>query len=217
MSVTVAGARDAGTTVANTTVARIIPWSHHRIAVNSSDHSVEQDLDSQFPAVYQALRRIARAHLRHERAGQTLQTTALMHEAYLRLATYDRLRWENETHFLAIAAQAMRRILVDLARSRSAVKRGGRQLRISLVDGLLVTTNGDNDLIDVENALIELETADPRRARIVELRFYGGMTVEQTAEALDLSTATVKREWRAAKAWLYQTINPVAQDGHRSI
>ena len=154
------------------------------------------------PLVYDELHRLAERCMRGERAGHALQTTALVNEAYIRLVDSSRVRWQNRAHFFAIAAQLMRRILVDFARRRRYLKRGGNCLQITLADGLDVATNENPDLVAVDDALQELSKVDARKAQVVELRFFGGMTLEETAEALKVSTDTVGRDWRAAKAWL---------------
>ena len=154
------------------------------------------------PLVYAELHRLAERCMRGEQAGHPLQTTALVNEAYIRLVDSSRVRWQNRAHFFAIAAQLMRRILVDFARRRRYQKRGGDQLQITLAEGLDVATNVSADLVAVDEALQELSKLDARKAQVVELRFFGGMTLEETAEALKVSTDTVGRDWRAAKAWL---------------
>jgi RNA polymerase sigma factor (TIGR02999 family) len=154
------------------------------------------------PLVYDELHRLAERCMRGEQADHTLQTTALVNEAYIRLVDSSRVRWQNRAHFFAIAAQLMRRILVDFARRRRFQKRGGHCLHITLADGLDVATNVNADLVAVDDALQELSRLDARKAQVVELRFFGGMTLEEAAEALKVSTDTVGRDWRAAKAWL---------------
>lgn len=154
------------------------------------------------PLVYDELHRLAERCMRAEQAGHTLQTTALVNEAYIRLVDSSRVRWQNRGHFFAIAAQLMRRILVDFARRRRYQKRGGNCLHITLAEGLDVATNVNADLVAVDAALQELSKLDARKAQVVELRFFGGMTLEETADALKVSTDTVGRDWRAAKAWL---------------
>jgi RNA polymerase sigma factor (TIGR02999 family) len=154
------------------------------------------------PLVHDELHRLAERCMRGEQAGHTLQTTALVNEAYIRLVDSSRVRWQNRAHFFAIAAQLMRRILVDFARRRRYQKRGGDCLQITLAEGWDVATNVNADLVAVDDALQELSKLDARKAQVVELRFFGGMTLEETAEALKVSTDTVGRDWRAAKAWL---------------
>jgi RNA polymerase sigma-70 factor (ECF subfamily) len=161
------------------------------------------------PLVYDELRRLAAGYVRRERRGQTLQPTALVHEAYLRLVKPGDRPWTGRTHFLAIAALSMRQVLVDKARRRAAAKRGGAaQQRITLDDALLPAPNpGDGvDLVALDTALTELATIDPLHARIVELRYFGGLTIEETAEAVELSPATVKRHWTVARAWLKRAL-----------
>jgi RNA polymerase sigma factor (TIGR02999 family) len=154
------------------------------------------------PLVYDELRRLAHRYMRGERAGHLLQTTALVHEAYIRLVDSRRVGWQNRAHFLAVAAQLMRRILVDGVRRQRFQKRSGGWQRISLADGPDLAASVDIDVVAVDAALHELARLDPRKAHVVELRFFGGLSLEETAEALAVSTDTVGRDWRAAKAWL---------------
>jgi RNA polymerase sigma-70 factor (ECF subfamily) len=161
-----------------------------------------QSLDTLLPIVYQELRRLAASYLRHERKGQTLQPTALVHEAYLRLMKDRPDRWQNRAHFCAIAAHSMRQILIERARARGALKRGGAQARVTLEEGLLPGGQQSIDLLALDEALQRLAELDPEQARLVELRFFGGLTVEETAEAMSISPATVKRHWTIARAWL---------------
>jgi RNA polymerase sigma factor (TIGR02999 family) len=158
-------------------------------------------LERLMPLVYQELRKLAASYMRRERSDHTLQPTALVHEAYLRLVDQRGVDWRNRAHFFGIAARMMRRILVDHARRRQAAKRDGAADRIS-GSGDLVEGERDPDLLALDVALDALEALDPRQARIVELRFFGGLTVEETAEVAGISTATVKREWQTARAWL---------------
>lgn len=167
-------------------------------------------VDRLMPDAYQELRRLAAAYLRRERPGQTLQPTALVHEAYLRLAKDKPGRWQNRAHFCAIAANAMRQILVERARARAAIKRGGGQPKVTLVENL-DAAGGDNrpapvDLLAVDQALERLAALDAQQARIVELRYFGGLSVEETADALGISPATVKRDWSVARAFLAQQL-----------
>jgi RNA polymerase sigma factor (TIGR02999 family) len=157
--------------------------------------------------VYADLHRIAEGYVRHERA-KSVQATDLIHEAYLRLARDASPRWENRSHFVAIAAIAMRRLLVERARARHAAKRGGAQIQVTLDDGLLADEAATSaiDLIALDRALDELAALDPQQARIVELRYFGGLSVEETATALDISPATVKRHWTMARAWLLRAM-----------
>jgi RNA polymerase sigma-70 factor, ECF subfamily len=172
-------------------------------------------LDRLLPDAYQELRRLAAAYLRRERPGQTLQPTALVHEAYLRLAKDKPGRWQNRAHFCAIAANAMRQILVERARARGALKRGGGQPRVTLVDGVIdgrgAAAGNDGpapiDLLALDQALTRLAQLDPRQARIVELRYFGGLSLEETADALDVAPATVKRDWNVARAFLARELD----------
>jgi RNA polymerase sigma factor (TIGR02999 family) len=161
-----------------------------------------QSLDSLLPLVYQELRRLAASYLRRERPGQTLQPTALVHEAYLRLLKDRPDRWQNRAHFCAIAAHSMRQILIERARARGALKRGGAQPRVTLDEALVAGGDRSIDLVALDEALERLAAIDPGQARLVELRFFGGLTVEETAEAMEISPATVKRHWAVARAWL---------------
>ena len=158
-------------------------------------------LERLMPLVYGELRKLAASYLRRERSDHTLQPTALVHEAYLRLVDQRGVDWHNRAHFFGIAARMMRRILVDHARRRQAAKRDGAAYRISGSRDL-VEAERDPDLLALNRALDGLEALDPRQARIIELRFFGGLTVEETAEVVGISTATVKREWQTARAWL---------------
>ena len=161
-----------------------------------------QSLDSLLPVVYQELRRLAAGYIRHEKPGQTLQPTALVHEAYLRLMKDRPDRWQNKAHFCAIAAHSMRQILIERARARNAQKRWGEKARITLEEELVQGGERSVDLLALDEAIERLAALDPEQARIVELRFFGGLTVEETADALDISPATVKRHWTVARAWL---------------
>jgi RNA polymerase sigma factor (TIGR02999 family) len=163
------------------------------------------------PLVYDELRRLAAGYLRHERPGQTLQATALVNEAFIRLSNKRGNQFNNRTHFLAIAALSMRQILVQRARARKAEKRGGDPERITLDDSLMADRRGERiDVIELDAAMERLAAFDPHQARVVELRYFGGLTVEETAEALDISPATVKRHWTLARAWLKRELGPNA-------
>ena len=155
------------------------------------------------PLVYAELRRLAAGYLRRERPGHTLQPTALVNEAYLRLVDQSHVHWQNRAHFLGVAAQMMRRILVDHARGQRAEKRGGEIQKLSLDENIDVSGERAADLVALDEALERLAELDPQKSRIVELRFFGGLSVEETAEVLGVSAPTVKRQWRMAKAWLY--------------
>lgn len=162
----------------------------------------EGDLDAVFPAVYDELRRVAHRHLRGEGTGHTLGTTALVHEAWLELARLEHVRWPGRPYVLAAASQAMRRILIDHAVARRAGKRGGGAVAEPLDDAVAMAVSRGDDLLALDEALARLAALDPRAARVVECRFFGGMSVEETAEALGTSPATVKRDWTSARAWL---------------
>jgi len=163
-------------------------------------------LNQLMPLVYDELRRLASRYLRQERPGHTLQTTALVHEVYLKLVDQKNANLQNRVQFFAVAAQVMRHILVDYARSRKASKRGGGYCRLSLDEGVLSSEENDADLLSLNEALNSLEAIDSQQSRVVELRVFGGLTVEETAEALGISPRTVKREWSMAKAWLHRQI-----------
>jgi RNA polymerase sigma factor (TIGR02999 family) len=158
------------------------------------------------PLVYDELHRLAEGYMRREHPGYTLQTTALVNEAYIRLVDSSRVHWQNRAHFFAVAAQLMRRILVDFARNRRYQKRGGDWRKVTLGEELGVATNLDSNLVALDEALQGLANLDPRKASVVELRFFGGLSLEETAEALQVSTDTVGRDWRAAKAWLMREL-----------
>jgi RNA polymerase sigma factor (TIGR02999 family) len=159
--------------------------------------------DELLPVVYAELRRLAHHYMAGERQGHTLQTTALVHEAYIRLVDLDRMEWRDRAHFFAIAATLMRRVLVDSARQRLRDKRGGGAEVTSLDAHEIFAATPSVDVVALDEALNELSAMDPQQSRIVELRFFGGLTIDETAEALDISPATVKRDWVSAKAWLY--------------
>ncbi|MBP6772992.1 MAG: sigma-70 family RNA polymerase sigma factor [Gemmatimonadaceae bacterium] len=160
------------------------------------------DLDAMLPVVYAELRELAERHLQRERPDHTLQPTALVNEAYLRLQSQRKVDWANRAQFFGIAAQMMRRILVTHAEARHASKRGGFATRVTLDESVSWTDERDLDLVELDETLQRLAAIDPRQAQVVELRFFAGLTIEDTAEALGISPATVKREWTVAKAWL---------------
>jgi RNA polymerase sigma factor (TIGR02999 family) len=170
------------------------------------DARVPQDPNELFTLVYAELRRIAAREMRRERPGRTLQTTALVHEAYLRLLKDASLSFESRAHFLGIAARAMREILIEHARGRGARKRGGGAVRLTLDDVTAPVAAPSIDVLALDEALQRLARLDERHARVVELRYFGGLSVEETAAALDLSPATVKRAWTLARAWLYREL-----------
>jgi RNA polymerase sigma factor (TIGR02999 family) len=170
----------------------LLDWSHGDKAA----------LDQLMPLVYDELRSLANSYLRRERPDHTLQPTALVHEAYLRLIDQQSVQWQNRTHFFGIAAQMMRRILVDHARYHAREKRLSVSQRVSLDEAIMAAQQPDIDVLALDSALDQLADFDPQQARVVELRFFGGLTVEETAEVLGLSPATVKRDWSMAKAWL---------------
>ena len=161
-------------------------------------------LDQLMPLVYEELRRLARHYMSRERPGHTLQSTALVNEAYLRLVDQEDMRWENRAHFFGIAARIMRQILVDQARARNAAKRGGGDFKLDLTDISDLPEQGQQlDLLALDRALDGLASFDPQQSRIVELKFFGGLSIEDTAVVIGVSPATVKREWALAKSWLF--------------
>src|SRR5712692_9921885 len=166
----------------------------------------QQALEELLPLIYEELRRLAHNFLYRERPGHTLQTTALVHEAYLKLIDQRDVRWQNRAHFFAIAAQAMRRILIDSARKHAAVKRGSGAEKVSLDDAPQISLESDASLLALDEALNALAEIDPEQSRIVELRYFGGLTIEEAAEVMNCSPATIKREWAIARAWLYKAI-----------
>lgn len=159
------------------------------------------------PLIYDELRRIAHRYARRERNGHTLQTTALINEAYVRLAGNESPDWQNRQHFFAVTAQVMRHILIDHARRRRSLKHGGVAAQVSLSEATAMTDERAAELIALDEALAELAALDSRKAKVVQLRYFGGLSLEETAEALGMSLMTVRRDWRAAKAWLFKTVN----------
>ena len=168
------------------------------------------------PIVYNELHRLARRHLKRERTGHSLQTTALVNEAYLRLVDYKRMQWQNRAHFFAVSAQLMRRILVERAR-RHNLKRGGGMQRVCLEEAAVVGGARAADLVALDDAMNALARLDPRKVQVVEMRFFGGLSVEETAEVLKVSAVTVMRDWSTAKAWLYRELGGGTGDGFRSM
>jgi RNA polymerase sigma factor (TIGR02999 family) len=174
------------------------------MAWNDGDESA---LEKLVPLVYAELRRLASHHMRRERPDHTLQTTALINEAYLQLVDIRNVQWQNRAHFFALCARLMRRILVDFARSRHYAKRGGGAPHLSLEQAVTVSPQHSPDLVAVDDALHTLATVDDRKAQVVELRFFGGLTVEETAEVLKISPETVRRDWKLAKVWLLRELS----------
>lgn len=166
----------------------------------------EAALEKLMPLVYSELKRLAHHYLKGERAGNILQTTALVNEAYLRLIDSSRVQWQNRAHFFAVSAQLMRRVLVDAARARNYQKRGGGALQVSLNEALPLGEQRGPDLVALDDALQELAAFDPRKSKVVELRFFGGLSVKETAEVLQVSEDTVMRDWSIARAWLLREL-----------
>jgi len=174
----------------------LIDWS------NGDENALQQLI----PLVHEELRRVARRHMAHERAEHTLQATALVNEAYMRLVDVQRVKWQNRAHFFAMSARLMRRILVDFARSRRYQKRGGGAQKVTLDEALVVSPEPGSDLVRLDEVLTALAAVDSRKAQVVEMRFFGGLSVEETAEALHVSRDTVMRDWKLAKAWLLREL-----------
>lgn len=170
-------------------------------AISEGDETAPERL---LTLVYDELRRLAHGYMQNERSDHTLQATALVHEAYIQLVDWKNVSWQNRAHFFAAAAQMMRKILVDHAREKNALKRGGGLRTIALDEAVSFPNHSNVDLIGLDDALVELGSFDPQQARIVELRFFGGLTIEETAHALNISDSTVKRDWQIAKAWLFK-------------
>lgn len=164
-------------------------------------------LEALMPLVYNELRRMARSYMNRQRVGHTLQTTALVNEAYLRLIDSSQVQWQNRAHFFAVSAQLMRRILVDFARARGNLKRGGGAQRLSLERALEVSADRGADLVALDDALTTLAELNPRQAHIVELRYFGGLTEDEVSEVLKTSPRTVRRDWSLARAWLYRELS----------
>ena len=194
-------------------IARTVSWRFGATTMDRSPTAIaslvenarlgdEEALAALIPLVYDELRRLAAHYLRRERPGQTLQATALVHDVYLRLLKDSHLSWQNRAHFFGIAARSMRQILIERARARRAAKRGGDRVRVTFDPGLIVAVPESIDLEALDDALTRLAALDPDLAGVVEVRFFGGLSIEETAEALSVSPATVKRRWTLAKAWL---------------
>ena len=175
---------------------------------NSGDREA---LDKLMPLIYEELRKMARRYMHQQNPGHTLQTTALIHEAYLRLVKQKEKHFQNRAHFFGVAAQAMRHILVDYARERHTAKRGGGARPISLEEAALVTPERAGDLVAFDDALKELESLSKRQSRVVELRYFGGLSVDETAAVLEVSPDTVMRDWRMAKTWLHRALSPARE------
>lgn len=163
-------------------------------------------MDALLPVIHEELGQIARRYMKKERAGHTLETGALINEAYLRLVDQDRLQWRNRAHFYAIAATTMRRVLVDHARTRNYQKRGGGAPRVTLDEALQPGSERSLDLVELDDALNDLEAMDPQKSRLVVMRFFGGLTHDEIAEVMEVSTSTVERQWRLARAWLFKAL-----------
>lgn len=182
-------------------------------AWSSGDEAALQTL---MPLVYEELHRIARRHMRRERKQHTLQTSALVNEAYLRLVDWKNVEWQNRAHFFAASAQIMRRILVDLARNRGSLKRGAGALQVSLAEAEGIPSERGTDLVALDQALTALAAVDKRKSQVVEMRFFGGLSVEETAEVLKVSPETVMRDWKLAKVWLLRELAQRDQADHES-
>jgi RNA polymerase sigma factor (TIGR02999 family) len=182
----------------------LIAWS------NRNHSAIEEEL---FPLVYEELRRLAHRYMSRERPGHSLQTTAVVHEAYLRLIDQKHVQWQNRAHFFAIAAEMMRRILITHAQSHAYAKRGGGTVNVSLDEAAILSRERASELIALDEALTSLTAIDARRSRVVELRFFGGLSNEEIAEVLKISPNTVTRDWNVAKAWLYREMSREQADG----
>ena len=166
-------------------------------------------LEQLMPLVYEELRRMARRYMRRQPSGHTFQTTELIHEAYLKLAKQEEPNWQNRAHFFGVAAQAMRHILVDYARSKNSKKRGGLAEKITLADNLIASENRSEEIVALDDALKQLAVLDERKSRVVEMKFFGGLNIEEIAEVLKTSPETVKRDWRFARTWLLRELENV--------
>jgi RNA polymerase sigma factor (TIGR02999 family) len=174
----------------------LLEWRHGDVAA----------FDKLMPLVYGEMRRIAHRYMQQERDGHTLQTTALINEAYVRLVGQQKMEWRNRAHFFAVTAQVMRHVLIDHARRLHYAKRGGAAQRVTLEEAEAMTQERAAELVALDEALNELAQLDPRKSRVVELRYFGGLSIEETADVLEISEMTVRRDWRAAKAWLYRAL-----------
>ena len=178
--------------------------------LNAWSEGDESALEKLMPVVYEELRRLAHRYMNKERVGHTLQTTALVNEAYVRLVDMPNVRWQNRSHFFAISSRLMRRILVDFARSRQYLKRGGKSIHVSLDEAMVLTEEKGQDLVALDDALNALAAVDSRKSKVVEMRFFGGMSVEETAEVLGVSPETIMRDWKTAKVWLLRHLSKQA-------
>jgi RNA polymerase sigma factor (TIGR02999 family) len=183
-----------------------VPPSHQVRLLVDWRNGDQGALEQLIPLVHEELRRVARRHMAHERVGHTLQATALVNEAYVRLIDIRQVNWQDRTHFFAMSSRLMRRILVDFARSKGSQKRGAGANKVSLDEALIVSTEPGADLVALDDALDALAVFDARKAQVVEMRFFGGLSVEETAEALNVSVDTVMRDWKLAKAWLLREL-----------
>lgn len=188
----------------NMTLAKTSNITGLLVAWKQGDQAALEQLT---PLVYRELHRLAHGYLAGERQGHVLQTTALVNEAFVRLIDWDQVEWQDRAHFFGVAATLMRHILVQFARERQALKRGGQMMQVSLAEAAEVGSPNDPDLVKLDDALNTLEKLDPRQARTVELRFFAGLSLEETAEALRVSLSTVRRDWRMAQAWLHQQMS----------
>lgn len=173
------------------------------LAWNNGDEAALEELT---PLVYAELHRLARRYMGRERSGHTLQTSALVNEAYLRLIDWKNVQWQNRAHFFAVSAQLMRRILVDFARANAYAKRGGGALHLDLEEVAVVSPDRGTDIVALDEALTSLAALSPRQSQVVELRFFGGLSLEETAEVLKVSIGTVRRDWSLARAWLHRAV-----------
>jgi RNA polymerase sigma-70 factor, ECF subfamily len=176
----------------------------------------QEALERLIPIVYDEMHRLARHYMQRERPGHSLQTTALVNEAYIRLVDYKRMQWQNRAHFFAVSAQLMRRILVENAR-RHNLRRGSRTQHLSLEEVAVIAGDRSGDLVALDGAMNKLAQLDPRKVQVVEMRYFGGLSVEETAEVLKVSPITVLRDWSAAKAWLYRELTTEMSDGSRPV
>jgi RNA polymerase sigma-70 factor (ECF subfamily) len=198
--------RGRRTTHSKTTEMAALPNEVTQLLINWSKGD-QAALDELIPLVHHELRRLARHYMARESPGHTLQTSALINEAYIRLVDQQNMPWQNRGHFFGVAAQVMRHILVDHARSHNFAKRGGGARKVPLDEAMIVNDERADELVALDDALKALATLDPRKSRMIELRFFGGLSIAETAEVLEISPMTVTREWRSAKAWLRREMN----------